>query len=95
MRRGRGLLQRITEGADLPGEPLPGLPLVEVAGDRRVLVENHGGVTEYGREQIRIQVRYGQVCVCGAGLELVMMTKEQLVICGRIESVHLIRGNGQ
>lgn len=95
MKERRSLLQLITEGADLPAEPLPGLPLVEIAGDRRVLIENHGGVTEYGREKIRIQVRYGQLCICGAGLELAMMTKEQLVICGRIDSVNLLRGKIQ
>ncbi len=89
---GKNLLQRLTEGADLPAEPLPGQPLVELAGDRRVLIENHRGVTEYGREQIRVRVRYGQILVCGGGMELARMTKEQLVIAGRIDSVTLIRG---
>ena len=31
------------------------------------------------------------VCVCGCHLELIHMTKEQLVICGRIDSVALQR----
>lgn len=91
MKQRRSILQAITEGADLPAEPLPGMPLVELAGDRRVLIENHHGVTEYGREKIQVQVRYGQLCICGAGLELARMTKEQLVICGRIDSVSLVR----
>ncbi len=91
MKRERDLLRRLTEGADLPGEPLPGVPLVELAGDRRVLIENHGGVTEYGTQTIRVRVRYGEVCVCGADLELARMTKEQLVVCGRIDGVTLVR----
>ena len=92
MKQRGSILQRIADGSDLPNEPIPAMPLVELAGDRRVLIENHKGVTEYSREKIRVQVRYGQLCVCGGGWELAMMSKEQLVICGRIDSVSLIRG---
>lgn len=91
MKKSDNLLQRITERADLSAEPLPGLPLIELAGDRRVLIENHQGVTEYGREKIQVQVRYGHVCICGSGLELARMTKQQLIISGQIDSVSLLR----
>lgn len=92
MKQQKSVFGRIMDSADLPGETAPGLPLIELAGDRRVLIENHQGVTEYGCEKIRIRVGYGQVCVCGASLVLARMTREQLVICGRIDSVTLIRG---
>ena len=72
-------------------EPLPGQPIVEIAGDRRVLIENHFGVKEYSREKIGVKVKYGLVCVCGCDLELIRMTKEQLIISGRIDAVTLIR----
>lgn len=77
--------------ADLSAEPLPGQPIVEIAGDRRVLIENHFGVKEYSREKIGVKVKYGLVCVCGCDLELIRMTKEQLIISGRIDAVTLIR----
>lgn len=82
---------KLADGADLSGEPLPGMPIVEIAGECRVLIERHGGVTEYSRERISVKVRYGTVTVCGCGLELTRMTKEQLVISGRIDSVQLQR----
>lgn len=85
------ILDRIAEGADLAGEPIPGLPVVEIGGECRVLIENHFGVTQYSRERICVRVKYGQVAVCGCGLELIRMTKEQLVISGRIDGVTLIR----
>lgn len=84
-------LHRLTEGADLPDETLPGLPVVELAGDCRILIERHGGVTEYGCERICVRVRYGEVCIGGCGLQLAKMTKEQLVISGRIDSIQLHR----
>lgn len=84
-------IQKIADGADLLAEPLPGMSIVELAGDRRVLIERHGGVTEYSSGRICVKVRYGTVCICGCGLELSRMTKEQLVITGRIDGVHLQR----
>lgn len=87
----RGWIERLAESADLQGEAFPGQPLVELYGERRVLIEHHSGVTEYGREKIQIKVRYGYVCVCGRFLELAQMTAQQLVITGCIDSVNIIR----
>lgn len=86
-------MDRLTEFTDLPGENLPGLPLLELAGDSRILIENHCGISAYGRECIHIRVRYGRACICGAGLELACMTKNQLVITGRIDSITVLRGD--
>ena len=84
--------QRIAFGADIPDATVPRLPIVEIAGESRVLIENHRGVTQYSRESICVKVKFGQVCVNGFALELARMTKGQLVITGRIDSVSLFRG---
>lgn len=91
MGKGHFFLERFTEEADLTMEPLPGQPIVELAGDRRVLIESHRGVKAYGREKIIVKVKYGCVCVCGCGLEILRMTREQLVIRGRIDGITLQR----
>lgn len=95
MKRQVRLLERMILGAQLPAEGLPGQPLVEIVGQCRVLVENHQGVTVYGCKEIRIKVRFGQVIICGENLELANMTKQQLVIVGRIDSATLQRGNSR
>lgn len=79
------------EHLDLPGESLPGQVLVEITGENRVLIEHHCGVREYSRERIGVKVKFGLVQICGSCLELKCMTKEQLVISGRIDSVILKR----
>lgn len=82
---------RFLQEADLWEEQIPGQPLVELAGDRRVLIEHHQGVREYSRERISVGVRYGLVQVCGSCLELSRMTKDHLVITGCIDCVMLKR----
>lgn len=91
MENRRNWMERLADGMDLMGEPLPGQPLVELAGDRRVLIEHHHGVIQYDRERICIRVRYGTVSVCGCGLVISRMSKDQLVISGRIDSISLNR----
>lgn len=87
-------LERLADHAQLETEPLPAQPIVEIAGECRVLVENHRGVRAYSSQKILIGVNFGQVCVCGCNLKLTRMTKEQLVIRGQIESVSLDRRKG-
>lgn len=82
-------LGRLT--AEMLDEPSPTLPLVEIAGYTRVLIENHRGVTEYGCSCIRVKVKFGSICVEGSGLVLSQMTKGQLVISGNVEGVRLTK----
>lgn len=84
-------IQRIADGANLYGESLPGVPVMELAGDRRVLIERHEGVMEYGPEQICIRVKFGMLCISGCGLELRQMTRQQLIISGRIDCIRIHR----
>ena len=89
MKRGEGWVHRFADHMHLPTESVPGLPLVEICGNRRVLIENHMGVVQYAKDQICVKVAYGFVSVRGRHLELARMSREQLVICGSILCVSL------
>lgn len=91
MKRYEKALHRLSATVQETDNPIAGLPLVELAGDHRVLIENHRGVTEYGTERICVKVKYGTLCICGCEMEVAKMTKEQLVITGRIGSVTILR----
>ena len=84
-------MQKLADNADLSAESLPGVPIVEIAGESRVLIERHEGMTEYSRERICVKVCYGCVCVYGCSLELTRMSKEQLIISGKIDGVRIQR----
>ena len=61
--------------------------LVEIYGCDRILVEHHRGILGYGMECIRIAATYGELVVEGEDLRLCCMSRSQLVIRGRIQSV--------
>lgn len=84
-------IRRMADKSGLDGEVLPIMPLVEIAGDNRVLIEGHKGVTKYSREKICVKVKYGYVSVCGSNLKLSRMSREQLVISGSIDCVQIQR----
>ena len=86
------LIDKFAFHAELPSESAPGMPLVEIFGCQRVLIENHKGVTMYGCNEICVKVSYGQLSIRGSGLELARMTKQQLIISGQIEGVSIYRG---
>lgn len=67
------------------------LPLVEITDDRRVLIEHHQGVVAYSPGEICIRVRFGLVRIWGANLFLAKMNTEQVVICGCIAGIELLK----
>ena len=83
------LMQKLTEGVDLFDEIPPRVPVVEIAGECRVLIEQHKGIGEYSSEMIDIKVRFGSIRIGGSGLEICCMTADQLVIAGNIHTITL------
>lgn len=86
------VLHRLTKLLDLSAPAIPGLPIVEMAGNRRVLIENHQGVVEYEKTRIIVSVKFGKIIVTGSDLELCHMSRHQLVIAGCIDAVSVERG---
>lgn len=71
---------------------LTALPIVELAGQNRLLIENHQGVMSYSPREIKIKVSYGCVIVTGENLQLMEMSKIKLAICGRICALQFFGG---
>ena len=86
----RGLLERAADALDLPADVIAGLPRLEIAGCRRLLMENHKGILEYGDEEIDINGGQVVVRIKGRGLELRAMNANDLSLEGLIFSVEFI-----
>lgn len=87
----KSLGNKLAVSSSLPSETLPKNPVIEVLGYRRVFIENHKGIAEYGCGRILVNVCYGQICISGEHLELAEMTKASLVITGIIDCVSISR----
>ena len=74
-------------------KPITSLPLLEIAGDQRLLIERHKGVLGYDKEKICIKLSFGMVLVHGCNLEITHMSRVQLVITGKIHNIVFKRGN--
>ena len=72
-----------------PGAQLQPRTLVEIVGKQRVLVEHHRGILGYGTEEILVGTGYGVLRIAGAELRLCCMSRQQLFISGRIDSLSL------
>jgi len=83
------LFEKVVRAVELSGEPVPGKPLVEIVGERTVLIENHCGVISYSQNVVSVKTKTGCISVYGCGLVLTKMSREQLRICGTICNVEL------
>lgn len=92
MREKGAILRRLFDSVELSDEALPLQSVIELLGDGRVLIENHGGVTHYCPEKIMVQVSFGSVCISGCELHLRLMTGQKLMIVGKIDGIEVIRG---
>ena len=84
------ILGRAADTFDLPGEVLMDLPRVTVTGGRRVVVENHKGLMDYGPNTIVINAGALTLKLLGDNLELRAMNAQELLITGDIFNLEFI-----
>jgi sporulation protein YqfC len=85
----QSFLARTAAAFSLPEELTPGVPVVEVTGNREVRMSNHRGIVAYGREEISISGGRLFVRVQGKELNLKAMSGSELLITGIITAIHL------
>lgn len=94
MKNSSSFWDKFTESKRCVNQAASNFPVLELAGDCRLLIENHFGVVQYSKDGIKVKLNYGKVYVGGSDLQLQQMTKERLLICGRIDIIRLERGEG-
>lgn len=66
---------------------VPETPRVTVVAARRLMVEGHRGILEFGNEHIVLSARHCKLHVYGTGMKLSAMSTDTLIIYGKIASV--------
>lgn len=66
------------------------LPRIEILGDRRVLVENHKGILEYGDTLMRINCGKMVIKIVGQEMELRALSLSELAVTGKILALEYV-----
>ena len=84
--------QHVRNGiSTLASAPAGGVPLIEITGNTRILIENHRGVISYSFDEICIKVCSGIIEIVGDKMQIQCMSKERIIISGSIDSVRMLR----
>ena len=81
------LASDLSEKLQLPEEALLGAAKLTVTAGRRVLIENHQGILEYGPAYIAVSTGKGKIALSGSGLTLLAMSGRELLIGGTVQMV--------
>ena len=93
MAKSKNINDKFFFGKHSYAEPLPGIPIMELAADKRMVIENHDGVVEYSDTRICVSIRNGVYRISGAHLSLSYMSRFQLIITGRIDMISIERSS--
>lgn len=91
----RGLTVAVAELMDLPSEAAAGETRLTLTGDRRLYVENHRGIREYGSERILLEGKGCGVLVEGRELSLCAMNRKELMVRGEITAISFTAPRGR
>ena len=83
-------MKRITDALELPPEITLGLPLTTVTGSGELVVENCGGIIEFGEERIKIKAKGCIIKIVGWDLTVKHITDGSICVAGRIGSVEFV-----
>lgn len=89
----RSIFGRFRERAEqtlLADDLAPQLARIEIIGDKRVLVENHRGILEYGDRLMRINCGSMVVRIEGENLALRTLSLSELAVTGKITAVQYV-----
>lgn len=86
--------ENISEILELPKDIILDLPRINIIGNLEIGIENHKGIIEYSEEMIRVRFKGGAIRILGQSLLIKTITKEAIIICGKINSIVFdIRGD--
>lgn len=82
-------IRRLSERLEIPEPIVSQTAVIEIYGRRRIAIDHHEAILEYGSEKITVQTREGTVSVCGGELCITLLTRSRIEIAGTICSVEL------
>jgi len=92
--RKRNWASKITNSIGLHSESILGVPVVELCGNDRVLVENVNKVVSFTDQEVLLSVSLGGIRVLGDGLKLDYLGADRVLILGKIFNIGVESSGG-
>ena len=83
----RRLRRQMEQAMDFPSGTLVDLSLLEIEGDRRMVISGCLGILTYADDCIGLRVPQGQITVYGQHLEMGCLTAEGATVTGRFQRI--------
>ena len=83
--------KKIDKLLEIPQEVYTNTPKITITGFNEIILENYKGILEYEEFFASISTYIGVVNINGYNINLEKMTKDDIKITGKIESVELER----
>ena len=84
-------LENLAASLGLPRELVSGSAVLSSVGDSCLLIENHKGLIEYGRELIKLHARPCKMEITGQNLDIAYYTADEMKITGKITQIRYYR----
>ncbi|MCX7903785.1 MAG: sporulation protein YqfC [Caloramator sp.] len=83
--------QRFSDAFDIPEEIVLDVPAIKIVSNNKIIIENHKGIIEYGKTNVRINSKIGIVALKGDNFVIKYITQEEILLEGEIELVEFIK----
>ena len=82
--------QEALERLELPVNIAAGVARIELLGNRELYMDRHRGVLAYSTEEVDVNGGGVVVRIRGEGLQLLVMTEQELRLTGKIAGIELV-----
>lgn len=86
-RKRKNKTNRFNQLLELPEEVVSNKPKLTVVGFEELLIENYKSILEYEDFYIKINTHIGAININGFNLRLKEMTKDDIMVLGKIDSL--------
>ncbi|SEF74285.1 sporulation protein YqfC [Caloramator fervidus] len=85
------LKRRLSDALDIPQEIVMNVPSLKVVGDSEIIIENHKGIIEYGKNVVRVDSNIGIINIKGSDFIIKSITQDEIELLGKIEVIEYIK----
>lgn len=83
------IFKKMVKLSDLPLDSFLAIPKVTLYGNNDLIVENFRGIVEYSDNIVRVNTSIGLMIIKGCGLQLIEITRDDLLIEGEIINIEI------